>query len=108
MLIGEKDRSKKDERGIVFLERSLYQTLSCTPPTFALPNIGPVKWVLLLGYAGRLENGKDALLMRGPILRGFCVLKRLDSLKAEEACGRATKTNRGGHDGLALLFDLLS
>jgi hypothetical protein len=54
----------------VFLELSVYQTLSCTAPSFALPNIGPVKWVLLLGYAGRHENCKGALRMRGPILRG--------------------------------------
>jgi hypothetical protein len=44
VLIGEKGRSKKEERGIVFLELS--------PPSFALPNIGPVK----LGVAARLRR----------------------------------------------------
>jgi hypothetical protein len=52
VLIGEKGRSKKEERGIVFLELSLYQTLCCSPPSFALPNIGPVK----LGVAARLRR----------------------------------------------------
>jgi hypothetical protein len=58
--------------------------------------------VSLLGYAGRLENRKDTLRMRSPILRGVA------GLGAEEACGRATETNRGGYDDLALLFDVLS
>jgi hypothetical protein len=52
---------KEQERGtgFVFLVLSLYQTLRCiTPPSFALPNIGPVKWALLLGYAGRPKTAR--------------------------------------------------
>jgi hypothetical protein len=49
---------------------------------------------------GDFENCKDALRMEARSSRGSA----LDSLKAEEACGMVTESNRGCRDGLVTYF----